>query len=726
MTVHPTHYRMLADANVTTAGSLPVPPAPFIDVSCHRQLRGPFTGAGALLRRVLPDLLKQHPGLVRSRQTEITAVAPELTGLGLLPPQTLTNLAGRQERTRFYPATRTLRIAHGIVELLMDWARAMYPDGVVLVFRDLDAADPTDRDLVALLLRRGDPSSLTVVAQSDAASADALGLALEDCALSAGPVMPRPGEDLDADLAQRFIDSDGTSRAPAELRAYRALPAPERARRHDRRAAALTSLGEQTLRYGAIPYHLRNGTDPSGAGVDAYVTAVSECFEMGFYEAVIDLALCGRRLIAEPATRMYWNLTHKVGASLSYLGRGEDAISYFEEIRRGSTDPILHMGAAYQMAMLYTRFLVRESHDEDVALAWVNSAIAFADLEPEPVRRAMIRGFMRNARALVELHRGNADGALALVNEALDITDSQCAPDEQLLHRSVLLYNRAQVRAGTGDHEGSLRDYDDVIARDPDYGDYYFERAAQYRDLGRFDEALADYATAIRLSPPFHEAHYNRADLLRELGDDEAALRDLDYALELEPEHVDTIMNRVDLLITLGKTDRALADIQRGLALDPGNPGLLTARGTLLVGSGEADAARESFDAAVQSDPKFVAAWVNRAILVYSAGRPDEAVHDLDRAIGLLDEPGLRSNRAIALADLGRHDEACRDLDVAITALADQDPELFYRRGLSRLAIGDQDGARVDWEEYLSAAGRDVATSHVEDIEALMSQEAMK
>ena len=167
---------------------------------------------------------------------------------------------------------------------------------------------------------------------------------------------------------------------------------------------------------------------------------------------------------------------------------------------------------------------------------------------------------------------GNLDGSLALVNEAIAMTDADLGPDEQLLHRSVLLYNRAQILAAQGDFEGSLRDYDEVIRRDPDYGDYYFERAACRRKAGRYEEALADYATCVRLSPPFYEVHFNRADLLRELGDDEGALRDLDHALLLEPSHVDSLVNRADLLLALGELDRAGADIAEGLALDPKQP----------------------------------------------------------------------------------------------------------------------------------------------------------
>ena len=93
-------------------------------------------------------------------------MAPELTALVPMAPQTLTNLASHEERTRFYPAVRTLRLSHGAAELLMDWARLAHPGGVVLSFLDLDDADPCDREFVSVLLRRCDPSLLTVIAEA--------------------------------------------------------------------------------------------------------------------------------------------------------------------------------------------------------------------------------------------------------------------------------------------------------------------------------------------------------------------------------------------------------------------------------------------------------------------------------------------------------------------------------------------------------------------------------
>ena len=675
-----------ADPAGNQAPGLPTAPRPAIEVRCHRRLRGPYTGAGAVLRHVVPELLAIDRELVAARATEIVTMAPELTAVVPVAPQTLTDLANREERTRFYAVTRTLRLSHGATELLMDWARLAHPGGVVLSFRDLDDADPCDRDFVSVLLRRCDPNVLTVVAEAGGPEAgstgrpdDLLGQALTRHSTQAcRPPHSEPVRPAGTDLAQLFIDSDGTHKDPAVRAAYEALPADERAGRHTARAAVLSALGEPSMRLGAIPYHLTCGTDPLGAGVTALTAACEDCFRVGCYEAALDLAIRGRELAAAATDQSpYWNFTNKAGTCLSALKRGTRGFDHFEELRRITANPDVHMTTCYMMAMLYTRHLPPGDHDEYRALEWVNTAIALADRHPDPNQRVFLGAFMRNARALVELHRADPHGALALVNEAIAMTDAHLGPDEQLLHRSVLLFNRAQILSALADYEGSLSDYDVVISRDPEYGDYYFERARVYQSAGKYAEALADYATAIALSPPFHEAHYNRADLLRELGDADGALSDLDYAVVLEPEHVDTRVNRVDLLLERGETQRARADIDAGLVLDPGNANLLSARGSLLAESGDTDAAYASYTAALTEDPAFAVAWANRAVLCYSEGRAADAVADLDQAIMLADDPWLRLNRAIALHDLGEHQRAVADLDIAVAALGAEEVTLM-------------------------------------------------
>jgi tetratricopeptide (TPR) repeat protein len=692
-------------AGASATGELPRSPEPYLDVRCHRRLRGPYTGGGAMMRAVVSELLPGHADLLVPRVNEIIALAPELAAVIPVPPQTLTYLANAEERTRFYAAARTRRLAHGAAELLLDWARARHPGGVVIRFCELQDADPTDRELVSVLLRRCDPGVVTLVAETGPDDDDALRQALDSHAARVAPATRAPAcLPAGSDLAQAYIDSDGTSPDPALHRAYADLPAAERARRHTARAEHLAAAGEPAARLGAIPYHAERGTDPAEAGVTAISEAVNGCFDLGYYDATLDLALRGRRIAprtGEP--KAYWDLTNKTGACLSYLKRGEEAFEYFAELRRTTVNANVHMNTCYMMAMLYTRHLPKEDHDEDQALEWSNTAIAIADRHPDPKLRVFTGAFMRNARALVDLHRGDLAGSLALVNEAIRMTDADLGPDEQLLHRSVLLYNRAQILAALGDPAAALLDYDEVIRRDPDYGDYYFERAAVRRAAGRPAEALDDYATAIRLSPPFHEAHYNRADLLLEQGEDDAALADLGYALELEPDHVDSLVNRADALLAGGDMERARADIGHGLAVDPGNAALLCARGALFEAGGDAEAAYTSYTDALTQDPDFAAAWANRAALSYTAGRAGDAVGDLDHAIALTDDATLRVNRAIALQGLGDHGRALDDLDTAVASLGGEDPDVLYWRGVSRNALQDIDGALADWQAHLAA-----------------------
>ncbi len=701
----PRHFWAVTSADAVTSDDLPVSPEAFLHVRCHRRLRGPYTGAISLLHSVVPELLECDPEQVTVRANELMTLTPELISQVPGVPQTLTSLATPAERTRFYPATRTQRLSLGVAELLTDWARAKHPGGVVVAFSELDDADSTDEELISVLLRRCDPSVVTVVAEVRDGLPGRFGKALASYATRVAWRPPAlPPVPSGADPAQLFIDSDGTSKDPARYRAYLDLPAPERARRHTARGEVLAALDDPALRSGAIPYHLEHGTDPCGAGVEAMLAAADDVFDRGFYKGAADLFLRARRFISlADNPKDYLHLTNRLGACASYVQWVEEAFGYLAELRRESIDAGAHMSSCYQMAMLYTRHLPREDHDEGQALAWVNAAIVIADNYPDPTRRAFSGAFMRNARALVEMHRGNLEGARSLVNEAMAMLDADVDPQEHLLHRSVLVYNRAQLQANLRNPVAALQDYDEIIRRDPGWGDYYYDRAAVRRTLGQHAEALDDYATAILLNPPTFEAHFSRADLLRELGDEDGALRDLDYALELEPDHVESLVNRVDLLLARGETERAGEDIDRGLALDPVNVNLLSARGTLLEDRGDPEAAYASYTAALSEDPGFVPAWANRAVLSYSAGRAAAAADDLSRAIQLDDNAALRANRVVALQDLGQHQRALEDLDVAVAALGDQDPDLFYRRGASRYALGDLDGALADWRVHLAA-----------------------
>jgi tetratricopeptide (TPR) repeat protein len=643
-----------------------------IELRSHRRLRGPYTAGGELLRRIVPELTHVPAEVMRPLATAVVAIAPDLEAGVPTRPQTLTDLADGDERTRFYPVQRTRDLAYMVSELLRLWAEHHHPEGVELRWFELEDADPTDVQLVATIRRRLDPFVVVIDAGT--------------------PYTPILGS-TDEELAQAFIDADGTLRDPAPRAAYERLDETDRARRHSARAQLLLDRGEPAAYLGAIPYHLERGEDTREA-VAWIVQAQNQTFREGFYDAALDLGRRGRALVPwteDANTHNY--MTKRVIGSLTYLSRCDEAMEVIVDHRLTTTEISEQMNDAYMMAMIHTRHLPPERIDQNAALAWVNTALAIAEGEPEPTRRAFYRAFMRNARALVELHRGNLQGSLELVEESIAIADDHLG-DRHELHRTVLLTNRARVLLALGDHDGALRAFDEVLTRDPEYDDPHFERSVARKTTGDIAGAIADLTRAIELSVAFTDAYYNRADIWTDLGREDLALDDLTTLLDIDPDYVDARLNRAMLLMGLGELDAAAADIDHGLSLKPDSAELWSARGLLLSELDQDAEALASYDRALEHNPDFVEGYGNRAVLHFSAGRIAQAVADLDTAIGLRDEPALRVNRGIGRHELGDYAGAVADYDVALASDDVDHEDVADRRSSSVLALAESGASR--------------------------------
>jgi tetratricopeptide (TPR) repeat protein len=665
-------------------------------VSAHRRLRGPYTAAGTVLRAVVPGMLAgASAALVSRHDIEILSAAPELRQLIDASRETLTSLAVPEERTRFYSRLRTRRIAHGLTELLRDHLAGAPPR--MLVIEHAWASDPTDAELLAIMLRRLDPALLTLVIGTVPGDPPAGSPAHADLAAALARYtefrtvtpMVAPASENDADLAAAYVSSDGTSDDPALKQAYDRLPAADRAALHDARADRLTEPGyEQSLELGAIPFHREHGRDPSGAGAQALRQALDYCIDMGFYDATVDFGGRGRGLFDWSGDeQLWWTFTTKMTTSLAALGRAAQAEELYDEARAFSTNPGVHQQAAYATAMLYTRHHDPARRDNRQAMAWINEAIAIASVLPDPTERTFQSVFSGNGRALIRVHQGDLPGALELVDACLARAGAELSQDQHRLHRSVLLYNRAQVLVGLGRLDDALLDYTTVIGADPNYAEYYLDRGNIFRRMGRDSDAMVDYEAALRLSPPFPEVYYNRADMQLAAGDIEAGLSGLDYVLELDPGYLDAYVNRAGVRAELGDLDGARRDADAGLILDPDNPHLHCVLGQLHAEDGRDGDAREAFGRALAADPALPAAWAGLAALAHRAGDPAAAVADLSRALDLGDDAALRYNRAVAYQALGRWAEALTDLDVA-AGLDPDDPDVAGDRSRCRQQLG--------------------------------------
>jgi tetratricopeptide (TPR) repeat protein len=694
------------------AAHLLVPP-----VNAHRRLRGPYTAAGTILRAVVPDALERFPELVAAHEIEILSVTPELCDVVPATRETLTSLAIPRERTRFYSRLRTLRIAHGLNDFLRDLMTLDDSGPRTLVLDRVDGADPTDQELLSVLLRRLSPSLLTLilVTKDGAALEETLSTALDRYpARRTAPAFSFSGDEPRAagdplETARSYVAGECLDADPAARAAYELITSQERAALHDERAAELEVRGEGSLRFGAIPFHRMHGTDPSGAGVQAQMDAVNWCIDNGFYHATIELSQNGLDLVGDPREEdldqhaTWWYLTTKITTSLAALDRAVEAKVMYDVARTRTTSPEVHIHAAYATSMLYTRHLPEEQRDHTIALGWSNIAIALSSLLGDRQDRAFSTVFQQNGRALVEGHLGNPERALALVTDGLERLQKELSQDQHGLHRSVLRHNRAQVLKGLGRLDEARQDYETVIALDPNYAEYHFEYASLLRRLGHEEQALDEYATAMRLTPPFVELYYNRGDLRAVRGDVDGALADFNYALELDPEYVDAYVNRAALLLRLGDLDAAARDIAAGLALSPDNAHLRCQEARVAWERGDTQSALVVLDQVVRDKPDMAEAWALRAAVRFDCADLQGALADLTRSLEIEESAVVFYNRGTVREALEQWAEAAEDYAQSIARDPD-DPDSWLRRASCRARIDDLPGARADLGRFVDLA----------------------
>ncbi len=613
-----------------------------ITVDCHRRLRGPYTGAGSVLRLMVPEIIASEPALARAHRIEIAALAPELRDALGFPPQEFTEVP--KVAVRVQDVAYTGRLAHGVIDLLLAWSGHAGP--LALGFAGVDEADPTDREFLAILLRRAPESQISVTIATRATRIDGeLGAALARYAGQhpAVPVAPVPDGRTKEELARAFVWSDCTSQDPAEERAWDQLESTARQRLHDQRATELDHAGDWSLRLGALPYHREHGSTASETAGEYLLQAAEYCLAMGFFHALLDLGLRGLA-VTDPARHLnrYWLLSGKTGTAHAVLGLLDEAERFYTWPRALSALPMLHLNNSYSLAML----ALRRGQPEEVATAHLNNAIAIASGLADPVDATYYAVISEIGLALVDLEAGRLPEALARISAGTGRLDAGLPTGKYLAHRSVFAYQKATVLIRLGWLDEAAGQLSAAIGLDPGYPQYYLDRASVLAKLDRTAEAIADFAAAQERTPPFWELHENRAAVLAEAGD----------------------------------LDGAIADLARVIELAPGQAGALCARAQLHAEQGDTAQALADFGAALAADGGLIPALAGRAALSYEAADYDAAIDDLSRALDQGADSDLRYNRAAVYQETGDWQAAIDDYDQALVLPGADREEILRER----------------------------------------------
>jgi len=568
------------------------------NLSCNFELGGPWAGVTELFSALFSEIQHDRPDLIERHSFELVYLLPLLRRSISIRNPNLTDLSPESERTRNYPADRAIRNIHGLIDLLDEWKTATCPETPWVIGCDsFDEAGAMGSLFFRELMRRRSkrlnirliisvaPGNGHSACQSFDAEIQTELLAPRLVAAWPGPVDSLAAASSAAALEERI----GRDEVEQQANIPRLIYLWKRAGRADKvfiyRFLALETYNTQGLYADAIRYG----------------------------DGLLDLALEE----APGDDELRWLIFHKLLMSHIGLEHVDTSLRLAEEVGV----PLAEKEASrrnhlfYLMAIFYARFKKpRDFAKGEEYLERSLAAIAESDMsEGERHFRfvfnrnglAMIRNFQRRPEEAIELCRNG----FAYLNEHLDA-------NEHRLHRSILLYNIAQVYAAMGVHSEAVEYYSATIAQDPNYSEYYNDRANALLQMDRLKEAEADYLRAIELSPPYFEVFTNLGQCYRRMGAMQDAIQQYSKALDIEPKHVLARLGRAKAYEEAGERDAAIQDYTAVVALDATLWEAFGSRGVLRYEAGRLDESLADFDAAIQLKPEIAELHENRAIVV--------------------------------------------------------------------------------------------------------------
>ena len=582
---------------------------------CRFEEGGPWAGARDLFRSLLDEIREQQPDLLGKHEYELAHVLPELKPVTEARNANLTDIASPDEKVRNYAGDRAYRIVHGLIDLLGSFKSAADSRPWVILCDAFETSGSIGgRFFRDLMRRRGRQLGLTLVAAT-APEASAGVRAGFDASL-AGPVLAfdLPDEEPEA------VDVEAVTREALEI---------ERQMQHEGLPVA---VGLVDL------LHLWRQADNPERVFRWEVVALDRFNTQGLYEDALAYGgtLLERQKIHAPDDeQLRWAVFVKNLMSLLGLQQTVAAQALAEEVAIGKfADPYRRAQLCYLLSMMHARFLPERDLDRAEQLLDEGlEELERADIPPDVFHFQSV--FNRNGLALVRFFQGRHAEAIDLCLSGFERLKEHLSPDQHRLHRSVLLYNIAQVYSSLGMADDAIRHYTLAMEMDPNFSEYYNERANLHFRAGRYEEALSDYQMAGELSPPYFELYTNLGQCHRHLGRFADAAAAYTRALDLEPGQVLALLGRAQCREILGEAAGALEDYDEALAREPGQWEALANRATLHYERGDLPAALRDMDAAVELAPQVAGLYQNRAFVLAALGMAEEEARDLSNYLEL-------------------------------------------------------------------------------------------
>ena len=497
------------------------------EIDARRNLQGPYTAGGELIRRLIPRAAGT-PGLIESHRITLLCICPEIADCISVPADVAQSVRlSREGNARSW----TVRLAHG----LTDFVLALAPLG--LIFENADQADPLDREFFAVLTRRADPDRISVQMRPGAAADD-----------------PR----IDP---ERLLEASTRS---MHLACY------EAARDWSIIGRQMTGDEKQDPRYTKFTRNLLFACLLLGDYAEVEALCAEHTADMAlqahaaYVQAILNARLYG------PARRDLKAARRWIGKALALteqLPVADDQVVNLAFLR--NTLALIEMREGHYQEALelltagldYIATHAPAKFDEECVLLYHNRARLHMAQQQNDAAIEDLTALLRHQPGMGEayLDRGILHRRANRREQALKDFDAAIAWSPPYLEALV---NRASLHFDSRQPQAARADVDAGLTVSPEHAKLICLRGLLESREGAHEKALASFNAAIRLEPTLADAWANRATILFRRGDSEAALADLTQALSLREDPA-AFYNRARVLESQGKCREAAEDYAR-------------------------------------------------------------------------------------------------------------------------------------------------------------------
>jgi hypothetical protein len=160
-------------------------------------------------------------------------------------------------------------------------------------------------------------------------------------------------------------------------------------------------------------------------------------------------------------------------------------------------------------------------------------------------------------------------GAAQIAKMTPDKPAKPSVSEEANLNDLATFYERGQRYALNGDFALAIKDFDEVIRRDPKHAGALNDRCWAQAVIGALHDALADCNEALRIAPNYLDALDSRGMVNLKLGLLKMAIADYDAALRINPKHAASLYGRGIAKLRSGNVDGGKSDIGTAKAIQP-------------------------------------------------------------------------------------------------------------------------------------------------------------